>query len=163
MMATESCDPPDRPCILIVDDDADLVAFLFSVLVDEGFSIVAASEGQQAMDLLERGVRPHLILIDLMLPRISGFDLLNHIRTDRTLRTIPTIVMTGTSARSSVVADVVFEKPFDHNALLAAIHRLVTTAESKSVAPVKSPTTAHDHSSRNARPSTTRQSRTRRR
>jgi len=71
--------------------------------------------------------------------------------------------MTGASERSSVVADVVFEKPFDHNELLAAIHRLITTAESKSVAPVKSPTTADDHSSRKARPSTTRQSRDRRR
>ena len=137
-MATESCDPPDRLCILIVDDDADLVAFLFSVLVDEGFSIVAASHGQQAMDLLERGVRPHLILIDLMLPRISGFDLLNHIRTDRSLRTIPTIVMTESSERPPIVADVVFQKPFDHNDLLAAIHRLITTAGSKSAGPVQS-------------------------
>ena len=162
-MAIESCDPPDRPCILIVDDDADLVAFLFSVLVDEGFSIVAASQGQQAMDLLERGVRPHLILIDLMLPRISGFDLLNHIRTDRSLRTIPTIVMTGASERSPVVADVVFEKPFDHNELLKAIHRLIATAGSKSAGPVRSPATADDHSSRKARPSTTRQSGDRRR
>ncbi len=162
-MAIESCDPPDRPCILIVDDDADLVAFLFSVLVDEGFSIVAASHGQQAMDLLERGVRPHLILIDLMLPRISGFDLLNHIRTDRSLRTIPTIVMTGSSERPPIVADVVFEKPFEHTELLAAIHRLVTTAESKSERPVDTRGTAHDHSSRKARPSTTRAGRIRRR
>jgi DNA-binding response OmpR family regulator len=149
-MAIESCDPPDRPCILIVDDDADLMAFLFSVLIDEGFSIVAASHGQQAMDLLERGLRPHLFLIDLMLPRISGFDLLNHIRTDRSLRTIPTIVMTGASERSPIVADVVFQKPFDHNELLAAIRRLIATAKSKSVDPVTSGARAHDQSSRKA-------------
>jgi hypothetical protein len=40
-MATE-CDPPGQPCILVIDDDADLVAFLFSVLVEERLSIVAA-------------------------------------------------------------------------------------------------------------------------
>jgi len=162
-MAIESCDPPDRPCILVVDDDADLVAFLFSVLVDEGFSIVAASQGQQAMDLLERGVRPHLILIDLMLPRISGFDLLNHIRTDRSLRTIPTIVMTGASERAPIVADVVFEKPFDHRELLAAIHRLVAPAGSKSAAPMPSRATADDHSSGTAQLSATRRTSSRRR
>jgi hypothetical protein len=45
-MATE-CDPPGQPCILVIDDDADLVAFLFSVLVEERLSIVAASEGSR--------------------------------------------------------------------------------------------------------------------
>jgi CheY-like chemotaxis protein len=68
------CEPPDRPCILVVDDDPDLTAFLFSVLVDEGFSIMPASHGQQALDLLEHGLRPHVILIDLLLPRVSGIE-----------------------------------------------------------------------------------------
>ena len=119
------CDPPDRPCILVVDDDPDLMAFLFSVLIDEGFSIMAASHGQQALDLLERGLRPHVILIDLLLPRVSGVDVLTHIRADRELRTIPRIVMTGSSQRAGIVADAVFAKPFDHDELLRAIHRLI--------------------------------------
>jgi CheY-like chemotaxis protein len=119
------CDPPDRPCILIVDDDPDLLAMLFTELVEEGFSIVAASHGQQALDLLERGLRPHVILIDLMLPRVTGVDVLTHIRADPELRTIPRIVMTGSSQRVGIVADAVFAKPFDHDELLRAIHRLI--------------------------------------
>ena len=101
------------------------MAFLFSILKQEGFSIVAASHGQQALDLLERGLRPHVILIDLMLPRVSGADLLNHIRTDAELWTIPRIVMTGSDEDSGIVADAIFRKPFDHDQLVAAIHRLV--------------------------------------
>src|SRR5438046_4249980 len=114
-MAGESCEPPDQPCILVVEDDADLVAFLFSILKQEGFSIVAANHGQQALDLLEHGLRPHVILIDLMLPRVSGADLLNHIRTDPALRTIPRIVLTGSDEDSALVADAIFRKPFDHD------------------------------------------------
>ena len=119
------CVPPDRPCILIVDDDADLMAFLFTVLIEAGYSIVAASHGQQALDMLEQGLRPHLILIDLMLPRVSGFDVLNQIRTDRSLRTIPRIVITGQPEPGAVVADAVFQKPFDHDELLRAIRTLI--------------------------------------
>jgi response regulator RpfG family c-di-GMP phosphodiesterase len=72
-MATQHCEPPDRPCILVVDDDPDL---------------------------LEHGLRPHVILIDLILPRVSGVDVLTHIRADRDLRTIPRIVMTGSTERA---------------------------------------------------------------
>jgi len=131
-MATP-CDPPDRPCILVVDDDPDLLALLFTELIEEGFSIVAASHGQQALDLLEHGLRPHLILIDLLLPRVSGVDVLAHIGADRELRTIPRIVMTGSSQRAGIVADAVFEKPFDHDELLRAIHRLIATDKSTAV------------------------------
>ena len=132
-MAHEECDPPDQPCILVVDDDSDVVAFLFSILHEEGFSIVAASHGQQAMDLLEHGLRPHVILIDLILPRISGVDLLDHIRTDPVLRIIPRIVITGSDSVSTVVADAIFRKPFDHDELIAVIHRLIETDGSTSV------------------------------
>jgi CheY-like chemotaxis protein len=95
---------------------------------------MAASHGQQALDLLERGLRPHVILIDLLLPRVSGVDVLTHIRADRELRTIPRIVMTGSSQRAGIVADAVFAKPFDHYELLRVIHRLIAPEKSGDVA-----------------------------
>src|SRR5687767_4663577 len=99
--------------------------FSFRCSLTEGFSIMAASHGQQALDLLERGLRPHVILIDLLLPRVSGVDVLTHIRADRELRIIPRIVMTGSSQRAGIVADAVFAKPFDHDELVRAIRRLI--------------------------------------
>jgi CheY-like chemotaxis protein len=70
-----------------------------------------------------------------MLPRVSGFDVLHHIRTDSSLRTIPRIVITGASQREAIVADAIFEKPFDHAELVATIHRLVGATDVKNVAP----------------------------
>ena len=119
------CVPPDKTCVLIVDDDSALVGFLFSALVAEGFALVAATDGQQALDLLERGLRPHVILIDLGLPRVSGYDLLSYIRDDAALRTIPRIIITGSDKDDTrTVADAVFRKPIDHEKLISTIRRL---------------------------------------
>ena len=52
-------------------------ASLYHLLTQEGFSVLTADNGQQALDLLDRGIRPSLIMVDLMLPRVSGFDLIN--------------------------------------------------------------------------------------
>ena len=158
-MAGETCEPPDRPCILVVDDDADLVALLFDILKQEGFSIVAASHGQQALDILEHGLRPHVILIDLLLPRVSGVDVLHHIRTDPALRAIPRIVITGSdgNGNGAIVADAVFRKPFDHDELIAAIHRLVekdVSTSARRITPPPARAAAHDtpKSERRGRP-----------
>ena len=119
------CVPPDKTCVLIVEDDSALLGFLFSALVAEGFALVAATDGQQALDLLERGLRPHVILIDLALPRVSGYDLLSYIRDDAALRTIPRVIITGSDKDDSrTVADAVFRKPIDHENLIATIRRL---------------------------------------
>lgn len=145
-MAGESV-PADQPCVFIVDDDADLVAFLFSVLSREGFSIVAASNGQQALDLLERGMRPHVILIDLMLPRVTGTDVLDYIRTERELRTIPRIAITGASEPVKIVADAVFRKPFDHDELVVTIRGLINGKSGRASQVEKGPTaSAKSHS-----------------
>jgi len=119
------CVPPDKTCVLIVEDDSALVGFLFSALVAEGFALVAATDGQQALDLLERGLRPHVILIDLGLARISGYDLLSYIRDDAALRTIPRVIITGSDKDDlRAVADAVFRKPIDHEKLISTIRRL---------------------------------------
>ena len=119
------CEPPDKTCVLIVDDDSALVGFLFSALVEEGFALVAATDGQQALDLLERGLRPHVILIDLALPRVSGYDLLSYIRDDAALRTIPRVIITGSDKDDlRAVADAVFRKPIDHEKLISTIRQL---------------------------------------
>ena len=119
------CVPPDKTCVLIVEDDSALLGFLFSALVAEGFALVAATDGQQALDLLERGLRPHVILIDLALPRVSGYDLLSYIRDDAALRTIPRVVITGSDEDDTrTVADAVFRKPIDHEKLISTIRRL---------------------------------------
>lgn len=58
--------------VLIVDDERAVLDVLTDVLTDEGYSIVTAPDGQAALELLDRGIRPLLVVTDLMMPRLSG-------------------------------------------------------------------------------------------
>jgi CheY-like chemotaxis protein len=110
--------------ILLVEDDADTSAALYQMLRKAGYSVLSADDGQQALDLLMRGIRPRLMIVDLLLPNVSGTELLHYIQTDPDLRTIPRIVVTGVREEVHVVADMLFRKPVDPDELLAAVLRL---------------------------------------
>ena len=111
--------------ILIVEDDPQEMRMLFSALTKERFSVLAAQDGQEAIDLLERGTRPSLVVIDLHMPRVSGAQLIDYLHADTELRLIPVVVLTGGAKHDvKVVADVVFEKPIDVLVLLKTIRRL---------------------------------------
>src|SRR5688500_13878204 len=113
--------------ILLVEDHPDTSAALLHLLTEKGYSVIIAEDGQQALDLLEAGTRPRLILIDLMLPHVSGWELLTYLQRDPELRHTPTIVITGIpKAQVQVVADAVFSKPFDFSELTTKIDHLVT-------------------------------------
>jgi CheY-like chemotaxis protein len=117
---------PSSKRILIVEDHADTRASLYQLLTREGFSVLTADNGQQALDLLDRGIRPALVLIDLMLPKVSGIDLITHLRTDPELRVIPTVVITALPKDEvRVIADVVLHKPLDFEPLVATVNKLI--------------------------------------
>lgn len=116
---------PNNTRILVVEDHADTRVSLYQLLTREGFSVLTADNGQQALDLLERGIRPALVLIDLMLPEVSGFDLIAHLRSDPDLRLIPTVVITALPKdQVRVIADVVLHKPLDFEPLVATVRSL---------------------------------------
>ena len=117
---------PNSHRILIVEDDADTRASLYQVLTHQGLSVLTADNGQQALDLLDRGIRPSLIMVDLMLPRVSGFDLITYLRTEPDLRMIPTVVITALPKDEvRVIADVVFHKPLAFDPLIATVWSLL--------------------------------------
>lgn len=121
---------PNRDRVLIVEDNRDALGGLFLILTQAGFSVLTAENGAQAVDLLAHGIRPRLILLDLMMPRVSGWEVLRHLQQDPELRTIPVIVMTGVpDAQTRVVgADVVLAKPIDPDELVAQVKRLADAA-----------------------------------
>lgn len=113
--------------ILLVEDHPDTSAALLHLLTERGYAVITAEDGQEALDLLESGIRPRLILIDLMLPHVSGNDLLTYLQQDPDLRHTPTVVITGVPKQQiRVVADAVFSKPLDFNELTAKIDQLVS-------------------------------------
>jgi CheY-like chemotaxis protein len=93
---------PARPRILLVDDDADHRAALRAALLDEGYDIAEADDGRVAIDYLLASPAPSVILLDLLMARVTGWDVLSVVRSYLRLRQIPVIVITGESARLQV-------------------------------------------------------------
>jgi DNA-binding response OmpR family regulator len=110
--------------ILIVDDDPTIRSVLEALLEDEGFTPVTAANGQDAIDIV-RSHRPALILMDLMMPVMSGVDAVRELKTDSETESIPIIAMSaGFILRESIdklLADSIISKPFDLDALIATI------------------------------------------
>jgi CheY-like chemotaxis protein len=117
---------PNTDRILVVEDNRDAQEGLYSLLFREGYSVLTADNGQQALDLLDRGIRPRLVILDLVLPKVTGSDLLRHMQSDPELRTLRVIVITAMNPEDvHVVADVILYKPIDVPVLLAAVADLM--------------------------------------
>lgn len=80
--------------ILVVDDERDIVELLRYNLASAGYRVVAAGDGQQALDLVRRD-RPDLIVLDLMLPTLPGTEVARLLRQDEKTRSIPIIMLTA--------------------------------------------------------------------
>jgi CheY-like chemotaxis protein len=117
-------DTPRR--ILVVDDNADLRENLIECLELEGFQAEAAADGQEALDLLGRDRLPHLILIDQMMPGLTGLELAAHIRSERRLDRVRLVLSTGVRPPDSPAhVDEVLLKPFGLEQLLGLLRRVL--------------------------------------
>jgi signal transduction histidine kinase/ActR/RegA family two-component response regulator len=121
--------------ILIVDDDAALRRELSEVLSSEGYSVVTASDGRQALNYLERNPAPSLILLDLMMPVMDGWEFSATVKSDKSLASIPIVVMScleKSEANASLLgASGVLRKPLRLEKLIAiaAAHTRESRAE----------------------------------
>ena len=85
---------PRHGRLLVVDDDPDVVEIVRQMLEGEPYEVEAALDGQEALDAIARQ-RPDVILLDLLMPRMDGFAVLEHLRQDAEQRAIPVIVLTA--------------------------------------------------------------------
>ena len=115
-----------RDGILIVDDDQEILNLLELALTDEGYSVSRASNGQEALDVLEVEL-PGVILLDLMMPVMNGWALCQEIKSRDDLRDIPVILMSADRRLDRKVqeaqADDHLRKPFDLTTLYEVIGR----------------------------------------
>lgn len=114
--------------VLIVDDHADTVDVMRAVLEAHGFAVVSAPNGLHALDLLlAMPVLPCVVLLDLTMPEMNGWDLLALMRSYTRLSKIPVIIVTATvfapSSRPSY--DSVLTKPVANNVLVATVRRVL--------------------------------------
>ena len=121
--------------VLLVDDQEEARDALAMLLRNEGFAVREARDGQEALDALYDGPRPCLVVLDLMMPGMDGFEFLDEMRTRDSLQSVPIIVITGKDVtaedRSRLNGHVVrvVQKPGDGcSALLPEISRLVRAA-----------------------------------
>ncbi len=121
--------------ILVVDDEAKIVNLVKSFLIQAGFSVVAAYDGKEALTVFKMS-SPDLILLDLMLPDLDGYDVAREIRKQST---VPIIMLTARSdAEDRVVglelgADDYVSKPFHPKELVARVRAVLRRIEDQSV------------------------------
>jgi len=113
--------------ILVVDDDAAIREIIVETLSDEGYTILQASDGARALDILRRSAEPLVVLLDLMMPGMSGKDVLQAVAADRRLATTHAYVLITAAEHNlplplvhllTVLEVPILPKPFDLRALL---------------------------------------------
>jgi len=111
--------------ILLIDDEASVLEMLKLILEEDGYVIVTAANGCEALNALAKLEEPPaMILLDLMMPEMNGWQFFAALRADPRLRGIPVVVMTAYSRREFDVPDVeILRKPFDIPALRDATER----------------------------------------
>ena len=116
----------DRRCILVVDDDPGIRLLLVTYLRRRGFELLEARNGRQALVEMRAG-RADLVVMDLAMPEVSGWDVLRERMTDPSMRRIPMVVITANNIREVTAkmagkrVDAVIGKPFDLETLLTAV------------------------------------------
>jgi CheY-like chemotaxis protein len=110
-----------RSSILIVDDDPDVLCALSEALRLEGYTVRTARDGIEALESIAEE-RPALIISDLMMPAMTGFELLGALKSHPDTATIPTLIITAARQRPQDGLEApILPKPLDFDALLRAI------------------------------------------
>jgi CheY-like chemotaxis protein len=118
--------PLESRCpVLIVEDDADLREMMAQLLTLEGFRAETASNGRDALDYLHHHERPDLILLDLMMPVMDGWEFRRRQRADPVLSGVPVVVLSALdSSRAQDLQEAAFlKKPLDFDHLLQLVRR----------------------------------------
>ncbi len=124
--------------ILLADDDPDVIEVVSMLLEDEGYEIITAKDGAEALEEIEKG-DPDLVVLDLLMPRVDGFAVINTLREPRYERWsgMPVIVLTSVREEvskrryeletgQSMHYDAYLEKPADPDELLKTVSSLLS-------------------------------------
>lgn len=115
--------------VLVVEDDADVRNALAELLTAEGYEVAVTSDGAEALSTLRAGLRPSVILLDLMMPNVDGWDFRRAQLEDPALAAVPVVLLTASGFRpDSMHSDrghlEMLPKPVQAHVLLNAVARL---------------------------------------
>lgn len=110
--------------VLVVDDEQDLLEVTSFVLESEGYRVETARNGEEALARLRGGLRPELVLLDMMMPVMNGWEFLQTITAIPSLKSIPVVVLTAAGSAVVVPGAVeILRKPFDLSQLVEVVDR----------------------------------------
>ena len=123
-------DPDSPPTILVADDEEDLRELVAYRLTRSGYQVIGAGDGLQALELAAERT-PDLMVLDVMMPKLDGYELTRRVRAEAALRSIPVILLTARSQESDidrgfeVGADDYLKKPFNPDELVARVRAVL--------------------------------------
>jgi DNA-binding response OmpR family regulator len=123
-------DSNGTPTILVADDEEDLRELVSYRLSRSGYEVVEAVDGQEALELATERT-PDLMVLDVMMPRLDGYELTRRVREQDALRSVPVILLTARSQETDVSrgfdvgADDYLKKPFNPDELVARVRAVL--------------------------------------
>jgi CheY-like chemotaxis protein len=122
------------PALVMVVEDDDMIRQLITVNLEiEGFEVVAATDGQEALDRV-KDVRPTVVTLDVMMPRLDGWETAARLRSDPDTADIKLVLLSARAQQSDIDrgeqigVDAYLTKPFDPDELIEIVRRLADTA-----------------------------------
>ena len=119
-----------RPVVLVADDDEDILALVGLRLERAGYEVLAARDGVEALEAVDARI-PDIAVVDVMMPRMDGHELVRRLRARAETRSIPILVLTAVvhdrvaDASAAAGADAHMRKPFSPGELVARLDELV--------------------------------------
>jgi DNA-binding response OmpR family regulator len=129
-MQSKQPEEPDAPLILVADDDPDIQALVRYRLERCGYRVVTANDGEEAVHVA-RAMRPVLVVLDVMMPRVDGLQATRQLRADAETSAIPIVLLTARAQDTDVGrgfeagADDYIRKPFSPQELSARVHAIL--------------------------------------
>ena len=120
--------------ILVAEDDDQISYLLNFMLTREGYKVKISNDGQEAMDAIASMESPKLVMLDIMMPHYSGFELIEHIRKKASWNNVPIVMLTAKSQEQDIVkalesgANDYVVKPFQPGELITRLKMLMNKA-----------------------------------
>lgn len=128
----QSLNEPTKPRILVADDDSVIRHLVCSIIKSEGYEVVVAEDGRQALRILQTDTNFKGAIFDMMMPHIQGIDVIRHMRTEKRFMRIPVMMITSeqdihlVSKTFASGATLFLLKPFTGAQLKSMLHMLVS-------------------------------------
>lgn len=120
----------EKPTILIIDDDPSIVEAIDILLSSKGYEILKARDGEEGIEMTKKHL-PDVILLDVMMPKLSGYAVASYLNHDPKLKNIPKILLTGTAQIAGHITiesptNYKLSKPFNPDELIALIQKILS-------------------------------------